>query len=130
MVTGDCVRWGGYHRPSDGRAILSGKYVYRLKYAEKYGECPPGVAHHECENKWCVNPDHLSFIPQAEHLREHGLPGDWGQADKTRCPAGHEYTPENTYVHVRTGRKGGTERHCKTCRKATKARYRERQNSR
>lgn len=43
-------------------------------------------------------------------------------AAKTECPQGHEYTPENTYVHV--GKDGYTRRHCRVCR-ANKIRQRD-----
>jgi hypothetical protein len=41
------------------------------------------------------------------------------QRAKTHCPAGHEYTPENTYVIKRAGVR--TARQCKTCTKAKAA---------
>lgn len=41
------------------------------------------------------------------------------QLSKTHCPAGHEYTEENTYVIKRAG--GRTARQCKTCTKAKAA---------
>lgn len=110
---------------------MDGKqYAYRKLWQEANGPLTPDIVlHHECENSWCVNIEHLSPITQGEHLTEHGLPGDWGQADKTHCPAGHEYTPENTYTYERAARPGkgiSVERHCKTCRQETKRRYRER----
>lgn len=40
---------------------------------------------------------------------------------KTHCPAGHEYTPENTWVYKNSN--GGPKRMCKTCsRKRSRAR--------
>lgn len=126
----DCMRWGGRHR-DDGRPMTSEKnprYAYRLAWEEKHGRlCPEGmVAHHTCENPWCVNPDHLEFITQGEHIALHGLPGDNHNAAKTHCINGHEYTPENTYTY--TGR-GKVERYCQTCSRETKRRYRARQRS-
>jgi hypothetical protein len=41
------------------------------------------------------------------------------QLSKTHCPAGHEYTEENTYVIKRAG--GRTARQCKTCTRAKAA---------
>lgn len=41
------------------------------------------------------------------------------QLAKTHCPAGHEYTEDNTYVIKRPG--GRTARQCKTCTKAKAA---------
>lgn len=54
-------------------------------------------------------------------------PGDAGigmkradqQRAKTHCPAGHEYTEENTYIIKRSG--GRTARQCKTCTRARAA---------
>ena len=99
---------------------MSGRstYAYRTVYESVTGEpCPPGVAHHRCENPSCVNPEHLEFITQGEHVTGHGLPGDWGQADKDQCPQGHPYDGENTY-HWHG------ERQCRECRRQANARYR------
>ena len=41
------------------------------------------------------------------------------QRAKTHCPAGHEYTEENTYIIKRAG--GRTARQCKTCTRAKAA---------
>jgi len=40
-------------------------------------------------------------------------------ARATHCPAGHEYTPENTYIIQRKG--GATARQCKICTRARAA---------
>ena len=124
MVETPCRRWSGTHRISDGRPISGKKYAYRVVYEQEIGPLPEGVAHHLCENSWCVNPHHLEFIPQGEHLRKHGLAGDWGQADKTHCPSGHPYDETNTYVHTR--KDGRVERHCRECTRQAKRRMRER----
>jgi len=114
-----CVAWTGSHRTSDGRPIIDRQYVYRVLWEEANGPLDGLSLHHTCENKWCVNLDHLQPMSQGDHLREHGLAGDWGQADKTHCPAGHEYTEENTY-------RWNNERLCRACRRETKRRYNER----
>jgi hypothetical protein len=70
---------------------------------------------HLCRVRHCCNPAHLEPVTPAENIRR-GETGKW-QADKTHCPAGHEYAEENTYRTTRkTGRKAGSvERICKTC---------------
>jgi len=111
--------WPGRRRKEDGRAMAgSADYAYRLVYEAATGQpCPEGVAHHRCEEPGCVNPWHLDFITQGEHLSGHGLPGDWGQAAKTECPQKHPYDNENTYWY-----KG--ERHCRKCRREAGRRHR------
>lgn len=124
----ECTRWPGYHRASDGRPVINPGtpvYVYRVLWEERHGPLDPGlILHHTCENAWCVNLDHLVPLTRAEHLKEHELHGDWGQAEKTHCPAGHPYDDENTYRYARSD--GTTERHCRACRRETKRRYRAR----
>lgn len=116
-VDSHCIRWPGTHRQEDGRPIALGEYVYRIVYEQVKGPLLFGqVVHHACHNPWCINPAHLHAMTQGEHLHEHGTPGDWHQRLKTRCPSGHEYSPENTYLYK-------TERRCKACHRAAKLRY-------
>lgn len=124
-----CERWNGTHRKEDGRPVLviSGRwrYVYRVRWEEIHGPLDSAVSlHHKCLNRWCINVEHLEPMLQSDHLREHGLQGDWGQAEKTHCPSGHEYSEENTYIYSR--KNGTTERHCRKCRQVHKKAYRER----
>lgn len=74
----------------------------------------------------CVNVLHLETVTQHENMLRGGVTGgDWGQADKQECPAGHAYNEENTYTYER--KNGSVERHCKPCHRETKKRYRARQ---
>ena len=82
------------------------------------------VCHHLCHNSSCTNPDHIELMTQADHIRQHGLTGDWGQADKTHCPQGHPYDEVNTYRYTR--KDGRTERHCRECTRQAKRKYRAR----
>ncbi|WP_198533191.1 HNH endonuclease [Streptomyces sp. AcH 505] len=78
--------------------------------------CVGGVA---CAHRACVNPQHLEpvntrtnigrIVPMAAARR--GL----HQSNKDRCPAGHPYTSENTYVRIRPG--GGINRVCRACKR-------------
>lgn len=109
-----CWRWTGHHRSYDGRPVLGKKYAYRVVFEEVTGQqCPPGVAHHLCENSWCVNPWHLEFKTPSAHARDHDYLGALNR-NATQCPQGHKYTPENTYVSRRGN--GSTFRSCRTCR--------------
>lgn len=108
-----CWRWLGTHRSHDGRPVYQRRYVYRLTYELLIGPLPKGkgnAGHHGCERLWCINPWHLQPISQTRHMQLHGLGGDWGQALKTNCPAGHPYDEANTYWW-----RG--ERQCRTCQR-------------
>ncbi len=61
-------------------------------------------------------------------IRESHTPEDWASLIRspipvTHCPRGHEYTPENTYDHGRSGRC------CRICERARHAAYRERKRN-
>lgn len=74
-----CWIWQGYvtskgygqtTTPSHGKTVMP---AHRAIYIELVGEIGEGlVLHHTCENRLCVNPDHLEPITQAEHNRVHG----------------------------------------------------------
>jgi hypothetical protein len=121
-----CWKWPLYGRVEDGRAQVGKyrEYVYRLLYVAAGGELGQyQLAHHTCEHPWCINPFHIE--PQDDHsahATEHGRGGDWGQGAKTHCPEGHPYDDENTQ-HITRG-DGTHERHCRTCARRNKAKYR------
>ncbi len=110
-----CIVWPGSLK-ADGYGVthLNGRYpvrVHRAVYEHLRGPLPKGkVLHHTCKNRACANPEHLVPMTVVENIRaDH--PDLWGkyQREKTHCLKGHEFTPENTYIHP-----NGT-RHCKPC---------------
>lgn len=97
----DCWIWkdapnqGGY-----GRLRLEGKprLAHRVCYELFKGEIPKDyILHHTCENKKCVNPDHLEAITRTEHLFKVGHMAHL-RLSTTHCPQGHEYATENTII--------------------------------
>lgn len=105
----------------DGTRVL----VHRFAYEIAKGQIPNGYdVDHTCHNdstcrgggpcphRLCVNPDHLEAVPPlVNRLRSH-----LHNAYKMHCPAGHEYTPENTYLHHK--KSGLVGRRCRACAKA------------
>lgn len=86
-----CWEWTGSLRFGYGQFNI-GKpqmaYSHRYSYELVHGSIPEGFhVHHRCENKLCVNPEHLEALSAKEHRQTHR---------PTHCPQGHEYTPENT----------------------------------
>lgn len=67
---------------------------------------------HICRNRKCVNPDHLQQVTHRENVLLGISP--WAlRAQVTHCPAGHEYTEQNTVMD-----KG---RRCRTCSNTRRA---------
>jgi hypothetical protein len=101
---GPCWLWvGGFD--CDGYGKFGTEGAHRVAYRIAKGEFPPGfVTDHLCRVIACVNPDHLEAVTQRVNiLRGRGISAV--NARKTHCIFGHEFTPENTYVHpVRGGR--------------------------
>jgi hypothetical protein len=50
---------------------------------------------HKCDNKWCVNPDHLYEGTQHQNIRDTVDRGQHYQANKTHCEKGHPLSGSN-----------------------------------
>lgn len=72
--TDACWLWTA-QRSDDGYGRFDwqgGQLAHRFAYELLVGPIPEGHhLHHECENKPCVNPDHLTPLTPLEHRRRH-----------------------------------------------------------
>lgn len=131
VVEGGCWEWqgfrvrggyGGVAWPKAGslRDCKSHR-AHRVAYMLFVGPLDPELQiDHLCNNRLCVNPDHLEQVTQQVNLRR---AEPRANARKTHCIRGHEFSPENTRLD-----KGG-HRVCKACMRmhwrAWKARQKE-----
>lgn len=122
-----CILWaGGKTLGGYGMFTVVGsrtKHVkvmaHRWAYEQQVGPIPAGYdIDHLCRTRACVNPDHLEPVTRQENIRR-------ACAVKTHCPAGHEYTEENTYI-----RPGTCHRRCRTCSRERDVDRRDAKNAR
>ena len=119
--TDTCWLWtsakniGGY-----GVFGLNGKNIlsHRLSYELYIGKIPEGLQiDHLCRVRYCVNPDHLDPVTQAENIRRglsgyHKMSGNHERI-KTSCPKGHLYS----------GKDSRGKRVCNVCRSESQKKY-------
>ena len=121
-----CWEWlGSQDGQGYGLFSLHGvtKRAHRFAYLSLVGPIPAGlVIDHLCRNRLCVNPEHMEPVTNQENLRR-GQGHDVSQGRRNTCPAGHTYSPENTYINPRGAKC------CRTCSAAARKRYEDRKKS-
>lgn len=107
---------GGYGQFSVNRKV---RRAHRVSYELFKCDIPAGLdLDHLCRVRCCVNPDHLEPVDRQTNCQrgETGHISGARKRAKTHCSQGHEYTPENTWVH-----KGA--RKCIICKLAATQRW-------
>lgn len=74
---------------------------------------PPPLGKEVCHNDGDPtnnHPSNLRYDTRLSNILDSVALGTHSMARKTHCPAGHEYTPDNTYYY-----RDGRSRQCRTC---------------
>lgn len=112
-----CVEWTG---SLDGHGYGQVTYMkkpakaHRVAWILAHGDIPAGMfVCHKCDNRSCVNSDHLFLGFARDNTRDMVMKGRHGNSAKTHCSAGHEFTEENTRIRPGGGRR------CRACKRAS-----------
>ena len=114
-----CWHWVGSLNPQGYGAFGAQGDVYashRFAYTVFVGPIPEGLTlDHLCRNTWCVNPEHLEPVTQAENNRR-ADPFRKRKPTKDACSRGHEYSEHGKMYNGRWS--------CLTCQRINNlARY-------
>jgi len=122
-----CLEWTGWTNDAGyGQIMVNGKQTgtHRLAWEVANGPIPAGfcVCHH-CDNPPCCDAERCLFLgTKADNAADMAAKGRAPGQQKTHCPDNHPYDAANTYIDSRGYRV------CRKCRRATIARYQQKQS--
>ena len=114
----DSLGYGQFYCVKNGKETT--ERAHRASYEHFVGAIPDGLEiDHLCTIRCCVNPEHLEPVTHQENWRRSSQRGQQRLREKTHCPQGHPYTPDNLDAHALAhGR-----RLCVICRRERKRLY-------
>ncbi len=120
--SGDCWLYGrAKFKTGYGQFRFEGKTLsaHRASYILYKGKIPSNkCVLHICDNKLCINPNHLRVGTQSENIIDwHKRRCDTQKPVKKHCKVGHSMTGKNVALYRRTG-------FIRECRKCQRAKWR------
>jgi hypothetical protein len=124
-VTADCWQWQGAIQSSTGYGSFAPRRrstgAHRAAWMLAFGPIPAGLfVCHCCDNRSCVNPDHLFLGTAKDNMHDMIAKGRqrWlARPCPEFCSVGHRLTPDNIYLSSIGARI------CRICRREKKRAY-------
>lgn len=116
---GGCLEWSGYKKGCGyAQTTFFGKtmVLHRAAWLASGRKIPKGkILCHHCDNRACVNFEHLFVGTHKDNTQDMIKKGRHAQSKKTHCPRGHELSGHN--IKWIKSRWGGANLHrtCRTC---------------
>lgn len=107
----------GYGKLCEPRGNSTAGYLaHRVMYEDAYGPIPAELQiDHICDNKSCINPEHLQAVTRRQNMRKYYKPNS--------CNKGHELTPDNVVYELKNTKNGCRSRVCRICKNARLRKY-------
>ena len=114
-TTTGCLYWTGA-KGKTGYGIIwnNGKLLraHRVAYMLSYGPIPNGMCVcHKCDERSCVNPDHLFLGTQADNMRDASAKGRMAWSLPRALPTGEDHhmakLTSSDVAHIRASRETG-----------------------
>lgn len=117
-----CIEYTGYIGPYGYGDIIFKTHrwkVHRLYWILLNGpipEWPKAVVLHSCDNRKCINLDHLSLGTQQDNIRDCVSKNRQASRRKTHCPHGHAYAEHGReFMSDKCIQQATPWRACRTC---------------